>query len=148
MWKGKSLQGAWGGVLPKRILIADDHEVMRKGLRTLLTSRTDWTICGEASNGMEAVHKAAVLEPDLVVMDVSMTQMDGMEATRSILQRKPEQKIVIYTMHESEDFACAAMRVGAQGVVCKAGDADQILLAIDAVLKGRQFFPAIGQFEN
>ena len=105
-------------------------------------------ICGEASNGMEAVHKAAVLEPDLVVMDVSMTQMDGMEATRSILKRKPEQKIVIYTMHESEDFACAAMRVGAQGVVCKAGDADQILLAIDAVLKGHQFFPAIGQFEN
>lgn len=134
--------------MAKRILIADDHELMRKGLKTLLMTRTDWTVCGEAASGLEAVHKAAVLEPDLVVMDVSMTQMDGMEATRSILKRKPDQKIVMYTIHESEDFACAAMRAGAQAAVSKSDDADQILLAIDAVLKGRQFFPAIGLFDN
>jgi two-component system response regulator NreC len=132
----------------RRILIADDHEVMRKGLRMLLSARTDWQVCGEASSGQEAVEKASELEPDLVVMDVSMPQMDGMEATRCILKNRPQQKIVMYTMHESAAFTCAAIRAGAQGAVRKSGRADQLYKAIEAVLQGDQFFPAIGLAAN
>ena len=107
----------------------------------LLTSRPDWSICGEAANGLEAVDKAAQLKPDVVIMDVSMPEMDGMEATRCILKQSPAQKIVIYTMHESEAFTSEAIRAGAQAVVRKSGDAHRIVNAVDAVLDGKQFFP-------
>jgi DNA-binding NarL/FixJ family response regulator len=132
----------------RRILIADDHAVMRKGLRLLLAMRADWQVCGEASSGLEAIEKSAELEPDIIVMDVSMPQMDGLEATRGILKRNPDQKIVMYTMHDSEDFACAAMRAGAQATVRKSSTPEQLCKAIDSVLMGHRFFPAIGPLAN
>ncbi|HKQ87315.1 MAG TPA: response regulator transcription factor [Candidatus Acidoferrales bacterium] len=132
----------------RRILIADDHEVVRKGLKSLLAARVDWQVCGEASSGLEAIEKSARLEPDVIVMDISMPNMDGLQATRGILQSRPEQKIVLYTMHDSEAFACAAMRAGAQAAVGKSEKAEELFHAIDLVLHGQQFFPAVGLLLN
>ena len=132
----------------RRILIADDHEVTRKGLKSLLAARIDWQVCGEATNGLEAIEKTARLEPDVILMDVSMPNMDGLEATRGILRSRPEQKIVMYTMHDSDAFTCAAMRAGAQGAVSKANKPEDLFHAIDVVLHGRQFFPGVGAFIN
>jgi len=132
----------------KRILIADDHEVMRKGLKSLLAARRDWQVCGEAATGMEAIEKSVKLDPDVIVMDVSMPQMDGLQAVRGILLTRPEQKIVMYTMHESNEFACAAMRAGAQAAVPKSNKAEELFRAIDVVLQGEAFFPAFGRLQN
>lgn len=132
----------------RRILIADDHEVMRKGLKSLLATRTDWQVCGEASSGLEAIEKSLRLDPDVVLMDVSMPQMDGLEAVRGILKNRPEQKIVMYTMHESDVFTCAAMRAGAQAAIAKSDSAEELFHAIDSVLQGQQFFPAFGLLLN
>jgi DNA-binding NarL/FixJ family response regulator len=134
--------------LRKRILIADDHEVMRKGLKSLLAARRDWQVCGEAASGLEAIEKSVKLNPDIIVMDVSMPQMDGLQAARGILLSRPEQKIVMYTIHESNEFACAAMRAGAQAAVPKSDKAEQLFHAIDVVLQGEAFFPSFGRFEN
>lgn len=132
----------------RRILIADDHEVMRKGLKSLLAARTDWQVCGEASSGLEAIEKSLRLDPDVVLMDVSMPEMDGLEAVRGILKSRPDQKIVIYTMHESDIFTCAAMKAGAQAAIAKSDGAEKIFHAIDTVLQGQQFFPAFGLLQN
>lgn len=136
------------GVARRRILIADDHEVVRKGLKSMLAARLDWQVCGEAASGLEAIEKTARLEPDVIVMDISMPNMDGLQATRGILQARPEQKIVLYTMHDSEAFACAAMRAGARAAVGKSDKAEELFHAIDVVLQGEQFFPAIGLLLN
>lgn len=132
----------------RRILIADDHEIVRKGLKSLLAARIDWQVCGEASSGLEAIEKSVRLDPDVIVMDVSMPDMDGLEAARGILKSRPEQKIVMYSMHESDAFTCAAMRAGAQGAVGKSDKAEELFHAIDVVLHGQQFFPAIGLLLN
>ncbi|HTZ76155.1 MAG TPA: response regulator transcription factor [Candidatus Aquilonibacter sp.] len=134
--------------LRKRILIADDHEVMRKGLKSLLALRRDWQVCGEASTGMEAIEKSLKLKPDVVLLDVCMPQMDGLEAARGILLTRPEQKIVMYTIHGSDEFACAAMRAGAQAAVPKSEKAEQLFQAIDVVLQGEAFFPGFGRLQN
>jgi two-component system, NarL family, response regulator NreC len=134
--------------LRRRILIADDHEIMRKGLRLVLNSRFDLQVCGEAASGLEAIQKSAQLEPDLIVMDVSMPDMDGLEATRGILKTRPQQKILVYTMHDSEEFDCAAMRAGAKAAVRKTSTPEQLCKAIDAVLFGHDYFPSIGTLQN
>lgn len=137
-----------GSHMRRRILIADDHEVMRKGLKSILAMRTDWQVCGEASSGLEAIEKSLRLDPDVVLMDVSMPQMDGLEAVRGILKSRPDQKIVMYTMHESDIFTCAAMKAGAQAAIAKSDSAEELFHAIDSVLQGQQFFPAFGLLLN
>lgn len=137
-----------GSHMRRRILIADDHEVMRKGLKSLLAARSDWQVCGEAASGLEAIEKSLRLEPDVVLMDVSMPQMDGLEAVRGILKNRPEQKIVMYTMHEADIFTCAAMKAGAQAAIAKSDSAEELFHAIDSVLQGQQFFPAFGLLLN
>src|SRR4051812_21315726 len=85
-----------------RILLADDHDVVRKGLRTMLEARAGWQVCGEATTGREAVEQAAALHPDIVVIDLEMAELDGLEATRAIRKSNPEIEILIFTMHDSE----------------------------------------------
>jgi len=121
-----------------RILLVDDHEVLRRGIRSTLDGQ--WEICGEASNGQEAIDKAAALKPDLVLMDVSMPGMNGIEATKQILKASPAMKVVIFTMHDSQSMVAAAKAAGAKACLTKTVPADRLRGVIAEVLNnnGRQ----------
>jgi len=123
-----------------RILIADDHAVVRAGLRTLLESRTDWAVCAESSDGRDAVDKAAKLKPDVAVLDIGMPLLNGVEATRRIRAACPSTEILILTMHESDDLVQQVVEAGARGYILK-DDADRVLLAaVDAVRHHKPYF--------
>ncbi len=122
-------------IVNERILLVDDHEILRKGIRYLLSPA--WEICGEASNGQEAVQKVVELSPDLVLMDISMPVMNGIEATREIRRLGLSPKIVILTMHDSAEIAKRAKEAGANECLVKACGSDRLLEAIKAVLNGR-----------
>ncbi|HEV2196574.1 MAG TPA: response regulator transcription factor [Candidatus Acidoferrum sp.] len=113
---------------PLRILVADDHQVVRTGLRTLLESKTGWQVCAEAANGREAVEKAGALQPDVAVLDIGMPLLNGVEATRQIRKVSPGTEILILTMHDSEHMIQGVLDAGAHGYILK-DDADRNLLA-------------------
>lgn len=119
-----------------RVLIVDDHEVLRRGVRSLLLSRADVEICGEAFDGREAIEKAQELRPDVVVMDVSMPRMNGLEATRSIAQILPQTKIIMLSQHDVPEMMKQAFSMGAHAYVVKSAISDQLLTALDAVQRG------------
>jgi DNA-binding NarL/FixJ family response regulator len=123
-----------------RILLADDHDLTRAGLRYLLEKQKDWTVCGEASNGRAAVELAETLKPDLAILDMSMPEMNGAEATRQILKKSPQTRILIYTMHETERVIVDALEAGATGIVLKSDAGENMVLAVESVAKGRRFF--------
>lgn len=125
---------------PLRILIADDHELVRKGLRSVLDSQPGWTICGEAVNGREAVDLAKQLTPDIVVMDVTMPELNGLEATRQICKVRPSTEVLILTVHESEQLVGEVLAAGARGYILK-GDTTRLLVAaIESISKHKPFF--------
>ncbi|MFA6564916.1 MAG: response regulator transcription factor [Verrucomicrobiia bacterium] len=111
-----------------RILLADDHHITLAGLRTVLQSQPGWTICGEANTGCEAIEKARHLKPDVVVMDFSMPEMDGLEATRRIRELLPNTEVLFLTMHESGTLAEEALGAGARGFVLKT-EVNRLLVA-------------------
>jgi DNA-binding NarL/FixJ family response regulator len=113
---------------PLRLLVVDDHAVVRRGVRALLESQPGWEICGEAADGQEAIRKAAELKPDIVVLDISLPGLNGLEATSRILKESPESEVLILTMHHSEELAEQVIKAGAHGYVLKS-DADQSLVA-------------------
>jgi DNA-binding NarL/FixJ family response regulator len=124
---------------PVRILIADDHEVVRQGVRAVLERQAGWSVCGEASGGREAVAKAIDLRPDIVVLDVSMPELNGLEATRQIRRAVPA-KVLVLSVHESEQVVTDVLDAGAHGYVLKA-DAGRIPVdAVRALLDGEEFF--------
>lgn len=126
---------------PVRILIIDDHEVVRKGIRLILgDARPSWEICGEASNGVEGIDAAARLKPDIVLLDITMPGMSGLEAASHISGRRVAGPILFFTMHESGELASEAKRVGARGYVRKSDAARHLVKAIEAVLAGGTFF--------
>lgn len=125
---------------PVRILIADDHTLFREGLFALLGSIQDTQVVGEASTGMEALEKAATLAPDVVLMDIQMPGMNGIEATRRMLQQNPAIGVVVLTMFEDDDSVFAAMRAGARGYVLKGAGQVEMLRAIKAVANGEAIF--------
>ena len=124
---------------PIRILIADDPEVVRQGVRTVLEGQPGWVVCGEARTGREAVAKAMELRPDLVVLDISMPELNGLEATRQIRHALPA-KILILTVHESDQVVNEVLDAGAHGYVLKADAGRTLVEAIRALLGRREFF--------
>jgi DNA-binding NarL/FixJ family response regulator len=125
---------------PLRILLADDHPVFRKGLRALLTSLPQATVVGEAADGEQAIRLAAEQEPDVVVMDLNMPGVGGVEATRRILKARPGTGVLVLTMLEDDDSVFAAMRAGARGYLVKGSDTDEVIRAITAVGSGDAIF--------
>jgi DNA-binding NarL/FixJ family response regulator len=124
---------------PLRLLVVDDHAVVRRGVRALLESRPDWEVCGEAADGQEAIRKAAELKPDIVVLDISLPGLNGLEATSRILKESPQSEVLILTMHHAEELAQQVIKAGARGYVLKS-DADQSLVAAVEKLSQHQTF--------
>lgn len=123
-----------------RILLADDHELTRSGLRYLLEKHEDWQVCGEASDGRMAVEMAEELHPDFAILDMSMPELNGLEATRQILKKQPQLKILIFTMHETERVIVDVLEAGARGVVLKSDVGENMVAAVESISKGRRFF--------
>ncbi len=118
-----------------RILIADDHAVVRKGVRSLLASRPDWEICGEASDGLDAVRMAKSFRPDVIILDISMPQMSGLEAAPLIRKDLPNADIVILSQHDPAHARSLALNAGARAFVGKPDMARDLLPAIDAIVR-------------
>jgi DNA-binding NarL/FixJ family response regulator len=123
-----------------RILVADDHEVVRKGLIGLLASRPDWQVCAEAANGREAVKLAARFRPNVAVLDLSMPELNGLEATRQIRREVPETEVLIFSMYENEQFVRDLLSAGARGYVLKSDVATQLFTAVETVARHKPFF--------
>ncbi len=125
-----------------RVLVADDHEVMRMGIRNLLQFRSGWSVCAEASNGQEAVAKALQFRPDVVIMDITMPVMNGLEAARQIARAQPQIPIILFSLHVSDDLYRHLQTDGVRGAVAKADAARDLTQAVEVVLEGGTFFPA------
>ncbi len=131
---------------PLRILIADDHTLFREGLRSLLASVADTEVVGEAATGQDAIDQAAALQPDVILMDIQMPGITGIEATRRIVATSPHIGVIVVTMFEDDDSVFAAMRAGARGYVLKGADQEEMLRTIRAVAHGEALFgPAIAR---
>jgi DNA-binding NarL/FixJ family response regulator len=122
-----------------RILIADDHALMRRGTRALLEARHGWRVVGEAANGREAAEKAIKLKPDVAVVDISMPELDGVEVARQIREAVPDTKVLVLTMHESDQMVQRALAVGAHGYVLKSDLTEALPKAVKAVSEGKRF---------
>jgi len=125
---------------PLRVLIADDHPLFRSGMRALLAADPDTGVVGEATTGEEAIELAASLQPDVILMDVQMPGISGIEATRRILHTSPHIRILVVTMYEDDHSVFTAMRAGARGYLLKGASPDEVLRAIQAVGSGEAIF--------
>ena len=123
-----------------RILLADDHTVMRAGLRLLLERHDNFEVVGEAADGREAVELAAEQKPAVVVMDVAMPHLNGVEAARQILSRAPDTAIVMLSMHSDESYVLRSLKAGARGYLLKDSAEADLIAAIQAIVEGRSFF--------
>ena len=121
---------------PIRVLLADDHTLFRKGMRTLLEQMGDVTVVGEAATGQEAVDQAQELVPDVILMDIQMPAISGIEATRQILHQNPHVGVILVTMFDDVESVFAAMRAGARGYVLKEAEPEEILRALEAANRG------------
>ena len=122
-----------------RILIADDHRLVREGLRALLEGQGEFQVVAEASNGREAVERALQVKPDVVLIDITMPEMDGLEATRRLVEKDPAFRVLVLTVHETEDYFFRALEAGALGFVVKDADSRDLAAAIRAVHRGGAF---------
>lgn len=123
-----------------RILIADDHEIIRRGLRNVLEQHEGWQICGEASNGRQAVEIAQKTLPNVVLLDLSMPEMNGLEATRAIKKALPSTEVLIFTVHETEDLVRDVLAAGARGYLLKADVSREITAAVEALAQHKPYF--------
>ena len=129
-----------------RVLLADDHTLIRSGIATLLQTNKDFLVVGEAEDGEEAVRKTGELKPTVVVLDLSMPKLSGIEATKQIKKKYPEVNVLVLTMHENEEYVYQILKSGAAGYVLKSAGKDELITAIRAAAKGEKFFsPRISQ---
>lgn len=125
-----------------RVLVADDHEVVRKGLRSILEEQPGWEVAGEACDGRQAVEKAKALRPDVSVVDVSMPGLNGLEATRQMLKNDAESKVLILTMHESDPLIREVLDAGARGYLLKSDASRDLVNAVEAIRLNKTYFTA------
>ena len=123
-----------------RILVADDHEIVRRGLKELLEEPAGWTVCAEAANGREAVELAIKTRPDVAVLDFSMPELNGLEATRRIRQAAPKVEVLVFTMHESEELIREVLAAGARGYLLKSDATRQLIPAVESLARHKPFF--------
>lgn len=123
-----------------KILIADDHVMIRDGIKSLLSKNKELCVVGEAQNGVEALQKYKTLKPDLLIMDISMPEMNGMDASREILKDDPDAKIIILSMYDDEDYISRCMEQGVKGYVVKNETGDELIYAVTTILKGQTYF--------
>jgi len=130
----------------KRIVIAEDHTILREGLRALLSAKPDYEIVGEAEDGNAAIHCVEKLKPNLVLMDLSMPRMNGMDAIKEIKKLSPETKVLVLTVHKTDEYIMATFQAGADGYVLKDSTHAELELAIQNVLSGKYFIsPGISE---
>ena len=123
-----------------RIVVADDHEVVRRGLRALLESQPGWQVVGEATNGRDVVAEAEKVRPDVVVLDIAMPQLNGLEATRQLLKSNPEMKVLVLTLHDSEQVIREVLSAGAKGFLLKTDAARDLVSAVEALRQNKTYF--------
>ena len=126
--------------MPFRILVADDHEVVRRGLCALLQAQPDWEVCGEAGDGREALDKTQKLKPDVVILDIGMPSLNGLEATRQILKAMPNTKVLILTLHDSDQVVREVLNAGARGFLLKSDAARDLVAAVEALRRDKTYF--------
>ena len=130
----------------KRLFIVEDHTILREGLRAILSDEPDFEVVGEAGDGREAIRGISEIKPDLVLMDLSMPVMNGMEAIREIKMRNPDVPILALTVHRTEDYIRAALQAGADGYVLKDATRQELLMAVQSILNGKTYLsPGISQ---
>jgi DNA-binding NarL/FixJ family response regulator len=131
---------------PFRILLADDHEVVRAGLRALLEEQSGWEVVAEAVDGRDAVEKASKLKPDVVVIDIAMPSLNGLEAVRQIVKAVPNTKVLVLTMYDSDPLIQQVLQAGARGYLLKSDAGRDLVSAIDALRRNKTFFtPKVSQ---
>ena len=129
---------------PIRVLVVDDHQLFREGLAALLNAAAETEVVGEAGTGLEAIRQTEQIAPEIVLMDIQMPGMNGIEATRRILANQPDTGVIMLTMLEDDDSLFAAMRAGARGYILKGADKAEVLRTVTAVAEGQALFgPAI-----
>jgi DNA-binding NarL/FixJ family response regulator len=128
--------------MKKRVLIAEDHNLLRQGLRSLVSTLPDFEVVGEARDGKEAIHQAVALKPELILMDLSMPGMNGMEAASQIKRRMPEVRIIALTAFKTDEYVREALRAGADGYVLKDASYDELVMALRRVSSGKRFLSA------
>jgi DNA-binding NarL/FixJ family response regulator len=122
-----------------RIVIAEDHRILREGLRSLLSSSSDFEVVGEAEDGREAIRCVEKLKPDLILTDLSMPRMNGMEAIREIKKQSPKTKILVLTVHKTEEYILATLKAGADGYLLKDSTHTELMMAVKSVMSGRHY---------
>jgi DNA-binding NarL/FixJ family response regulator len=122
-----------------RILVVDRHAAVRRGIRSLLESHEGWEVCGEATNGRGAVAQSLGLRPDVVVMDINLPELNGLDATRAILSAAPDTEVLMLTMHHSEELARDVAEAGARGYVMKANADAHLIAAVDSLRQHKPF---------
>ena len=126
--------------MPFRILVADDHEVVRRGLCALLRNQPEWEVCGEAKDGRDAVEKVLALKPEVVILDIGMPNLNGLEATRQILKANPQVKVLILTLHDSDQVVQEVLNAGARGFLLKTDAARDLVAAVEALRRNKIYF--------
>ena len=125
-----------------RILVADDHEIVRRGLISLIKTRPEWEVCGEAGNGRQAVEMANQSKPDIAILDIGMPVLNGLEATRQILREHPSVRILVLTITDTDQAVQAVLDAGARGFLLKSDAARDLVAAVDALAYNKTFFTA------